>query len=175
METPMSECREGHYPYLDENVFLVTGIRVDAGPISFDKTVPMVVVSRRRERAMSYYSNMFGSQKWEVSGIVSLEQLLRLKSKMMTASLERGGLKEIKSGVMGSIFGKQQAWAIAVADGNNTPLEPEIIVASSSADVITYMKSSSKKISGVFSMEGSLASRAERNFSHWRWMKSILP
>ncbi|MET3109476.1 hypothetical protein AAKU58_004333 [Oxalobacteraceae bacterium GrIS 1.18] len=149
----MSECREGHYPYPDENVFLVTGVRVDTGPIHFDKTVPMIVVSKRRERAMSYYSNMFGSQKWEVSGIVSLEQLRGLKSKMAAAQMERSNLKELKSGLLGSIFGKRQAWAIAVADENNKPMEPEIVVASSSAEVIAYMKASSKNIGGVFSME----------------------
>ena len=149
----MSECREGHYPYPDENVFLVTGHRVDTGLINFENTVPMVVVSRRRERAMSYYLNMFGSQKWEVSGIVSLEQLLGLKSKMTAATMERGNLNEIKCGIMGSLFGKRQAWGIAVADEKNMPLEPEIVVASSSADVIDYVKSSNKKISGVFSME----------------------
>ena len=124
----MSECREGHFPYPDENVFLVSGVRVDTGPINFDKTVPMVVVSRRRERAMSYYVNMFGTQKWEVSGIVSLEQLLGLKSRMSAAQLDRGGLKEIKGGVIGSMFGKRQAWAIAIADADNKPMEPEIVV-----------------------------------------------
>ncbi|MDE2609790.1 MAG: hypothetical protein KGL61_09445 [Burkholderiales bacterium] len=149
----MSECREGHYPYPDENVFLITGVRVDNGPVNFDKTVPMVVVSRRRERAMSYYVNMFGSQKWEVSGIVSLEQLRGLKSKMTSTQMDRGSLKEIKAGVFGKMFGKRQAWAIAIADSDNKPLEPEIVVASSSTDVIAYVKSPGKKAVGVFSME----------------------
>ena len=49
----MEQCREKHYPYPDENVFLVTGIRTDGGPLSFSNTVPLAIVSRKADVAVS--------------------------------------------------------------------------------------------------------------------------
>ena len=49
----MEMCRRNQYPYPDENIFFITGVKTDVEPIDYSKTTPLIVVSRRMEAAMA--------------------------------------------------------------------------------------------------------------------------
>lgn len=150
----MAQCREGHYPYPEENIFLVAGIRTDAGPLDFGNTVPLAIVARKAELAIGFYQAMVPDrQKWEVTGCVSLDQLRGLRQRMIKAMKTPSGIKELKSGLLASITGKRQPWAIAYSDASGAPLEPEIVMAASSSAVKAHAESNGKKPSGMFSLE----------------------
>ena len=115
----MEQCREKHYPYPDENVFLVTGIRTDGGPLSFSNTVPLAIVSRKADVAVSYFQAMApDNQKWDITGCVSLDQLRGLRLKMIRSTKGSPDAKELKDGLLASFAGKRQAWAIAYTDAS---------------------------------------------------------
>ena len=150
----MEQCREKHYPYPDENVFLVTGIRTDGGPLNFSNTVPLAIVSREADVAVSYFQAMApDNQKWDITGCVSLDQLRGLRQKMIRSTKGSADVKELKDGLLASITGKRQAWAIAYTDASGKPLEPEIVIAASSTSVKVHAESSGKRPAGMFSME----------------------
>jgi hypothetical protein len=150
----MAQCREKHYPYPDENVYLVTGIRTDSGPLNFSNTVPLAIVSRKAEVAVSYFQAMApDNQKWDITGCVSLDQLRGLRQKMIRSTKGSPDVKELKDGLFASITGKRQAWAIAYTDASGKPLEPEIVMASASTSVKAHAESSGKRPAGMFSME----------------------
>ena len=150
----MAECREGHYPYPEENVFLVAGIRTDAGPLDFGNTVPLAIVARKAELAIGFYEAMVPDrQTWEITGCVSLDQLRGLRQRMIKAMKDPSSIKALKSGLLASITGKRQPWAIAYSDASGTPLEPEVVMAASSSAVKTHAESSGKKPAGMFSLE----------------------
>lgn len=150
----MAQCREGHHPYPEENIFLVAGIRTDAGPLDFGNTVPLAIVARKAELAIGFYQAMVPDrQKWEITGCVSLDQLRGLRQRMIKAMKTPSGIKELKSGLLASITGKRQPWAIAYSDASGAPLEPEIVMAASSSAVKTHAESNGKKPSGMFSLE----------------------
>lgn len=150
----MEPCRENHYPYPDENVFLVTGIRADVGPLNFAKTVPLAIVARKAELAVSYFKAMApDDQTWEITGCVSLDQLRGLRQRMSLANQESSGIQTLKEGLLASIVGKRQAWAIAYTDDRGKPLEPEIVMAASSASVKAHAEARGKHPAGLFSME----------------------
>ena len=150
----MAECREGHYPYPEENVFLVAGIRTDAGPLDFGNTVPLAIVARKAELAVGFYQAMVPDrQTWEITGCVSLDQLRGLRQRMIKAMKDPSSIKALKSGLLASITGKRQPWAIAYSDASGKPLEPEVVMAASSSAVKTHAESSGKKPAGMFSLE----------------------
>jgi len=147
----MAACRQKHYPYPDECVFLVTGHRVDATPLSFANAAPLVVVSRTADRAASFFLSMASDeQSWEVVGCVSLHQLKGLRSRMTQPNSTQAAFKELKSGLIGSVLGHRQPWAISFLSDSGQPLEPEIVLAKSSSDVKSYIESTGKKSTGMF-------------------------
>ena len=150
----MAQCREKQYPYPEENVFLVTGIRTDVGLLNFGNTVPLAIVSRKADVAVSYFQAMVpDNQKWDITGCVSLDQLRGLRKKMIRSTKGSADVKELKDGLLASMTGKRQAWAIAYTDSNGKPLDPEIVMASASTSVKDYAESSGKHPAGMFSME----------------------
>lgn len=149
----MELCREKHYPYPDENVFLIAGARSDLPLVDLLKAKPMVVVSRQADRAMRYFENMGGSQSWEALGCLSLAQARALRSAMAGAATSQSGVKEIQAGAISSVIGKRQPWAIAQIDEAGHPLDPEMVMAMSSADVFAYTKAQGSKAVGIFSLE----------------------
>ena len=146
----MAECREKHYPYPDECVFLVTGHRPNSNPSS---TASMTIVSRTAERASQFFMSMSDDvQKWKVIGCVSLDQLKGLRSRM-TQSRAGQVFKELKSGLLGSVLGHRQPWAVAFLNEMDQPTEPEIVMARTSSDVRAYIESTGKNSTGMFALD----------------------
>ncbi|CAJ3079247.1 hypothetical protein [Burkholderia pseudomallei] len=139
--------REGRYPYPDENVFLVAGVK-HSGPGGVDFGIDgMVIVARAPEFAIDYFKALSPSpEAWSLVNCLTLAQAKWMAQKI---AAEKDRAAVLREGLFA--FGKKRPWAIfyALTDADSGTRSAEVILAAAAGAVRAHAESNGAPVLGV--------------------------
>ncbi|MCB4344767.1 hypothetical protein LA345_12680 [Burkholderia vietnamiensis] len=137
--------REGHYPYPEENVFLVSAVNSPKARGSDFALAGMVIVARRAELAVEFFNAVAPNpEAWDS---LSCWTFSEMKSAAQKIDSEKSRAPSLGRGFFS--FGRKEPWVILCADEANAR-RVEVVIASSFKAVHAHASASGANILGIF-------------------------